>query len=116
MGKGFLFTHLFCKGDSKIERRLRATRSDGIIFTVMTANKSSTSKSKGKSTNTVTPEYRKYLKRHAELGEERQKLTPEEFEQFEDELLDLLALDDDRMTDDQIVRIQELEFLLIDAE
>lgn len=83
----------------------------------MAANKSSTSKAKGKSSsNTVSPEYRKYLKRHAELGEDRQKLTPEEFDRFEDELLDLLALDDERMTDDQIVRIQELEFLLIDAE
>lgn len=83
----------------------------------MATQKSSSSKSKANSGNgNVTPEYRKYLKRHAELGEDRQKLTPQEFEQFEDELLDLLALDDETMTDDEIVRIQELEFLLIDAE
>jgi hypothetical protein len=63
-----------------------------------------------------SPEYRDYLKRHAELGEERPELSPEEFEQYDDELLELLALNDDDMTDDQIVRIQELEFLLIDAE
>jgi hypothetical protein len=63
-----------------------------------------------------TPEYRAYERRYTELGEDRPKLTPEEFESYEDELLDLLALNDREMTDDQIVRIQELEYLLIDAE
>ncbi len=63
-----------------------------------------------------SPEYRAYLKRHTELGQDRPKLSSEEFELYEDELLDLLALDDEDMTDEQIVRIQELEFLLIDAE
>lgn len=72
--------------------------------------------SKTKKTNNVSPEYREYLKRHQELGEERPQLSPEEFEASEDELLDLLALDDEAMTDEQIVRIQELEFLLIDTE
>jgi len=67
-------------------------------------------------TGSFSPEYREYLKRHQELGQERPKLTPEEFELYEDELLDLLALDDERMSDDQIIRIQELEYLLIDAE
>lgn len=73
-------------------------------------------KPKSKTKSTQTPEYRDYLKRHAELGEERPQLSPKEFELAEDELLDLLALDDDRMSDDDIVRIQELEYLLIDAE
>lgn len=50
------------------------------------------------------------------MGEDRPKLTPEEFESYEDELLDLLAINDREMTDDQIVRIQELEYLIIDAE
>src|SRR5207244_12692703 len=54
-----------------------------------------------------SPEYRAYEKRYAELGEERPKLTQKEFEEYEDELLDLLALNDKAMTDDQIVRIQE---------
>lgn len=72
--------------------------------------------SKLKKPNNVSPEYREYLKRHQELGEERPQLSPEEFEASEDELLDLLALDDEAMTDEQIVRIQELEFLLIDTE
>ena len=64
----------------------------------------------------ASPEYREYERRHAELGQDRPKLTPEEFEQYDDELLELLAIDDHAMTDDQIVRLQELEFLLIDAE
>lgn len=80
----------------------------------MTARK--TPKPKTKSVTSKSPEYRAYEKRHTELGEERPKLTPEEFERYEDELLDLLALNDREMSDDQIVRIQELEYLLIDAE
>jgi hypothetical protein len=71
---------------------------------------------KAKNSAAGSPEYREYEKRHAELGQDRPKLTPEEFEEYDDELLELLALDDRMMTDDQIVRIQELEFLLIDAE
>ncbi len=75
-----------------------------------------TSQPKKTKPSTVAPEYRAYEKRYAELGEDRPKLTPEEFEEYDDELLELLALADKKMTDDQIVRIQELEFLLIDAE
>lgn len=82
----------------------------------MAARKSSTPKPKNSSAGGKTPEYREYEKRHAELGEERPKLTQQEFESYEDELLDLLALNDREMTDDEIVRIQELEYLLIDAE
>lgn len=73
-------------------------------------------KPKPKPESKHTPEYRAYLKRHAEMGEDRPRLTPEEFELYEDELLDLLALNDQSMSDDDIVRIQELEYLLIDAE
>lgn len=87
----------------------------GIIFSAMATRKTSTSKAKSSATNT-TPEYREYEKRHRELGEDRPKLSPEEFEKLDDELLELLALDDSEMTDEQIVRIQELEYLLIDAE
>lgn len=96
-------------------RPLRAVISNGIISDVMATHKR-TSKSTDKPAPPTSPEYREYLKRHAELGKDRPKLTPQEFEEYEDELLDLLALDDRRMTDEQIVRIQELEFLLIDAE
>lgn len=69
-----------------------------------------------KSASGKSPEYRAYEKRHANLGEERPKLTQAEFEQYEDELLDLLAINDREMSDDQIVRIQEIEYLIIDAE
>ena len=82
----------------------------------MPARKSSQSKSTPKASAAVSPEYREYEKRHAELGEDRPKLSPEEFEEFDDELLELLALRDEDMTDDQIVRLHELEYLLIDAE
>lgn len=97
-------------------------------FYVMATRKSSTTKPKktaasepkkppaAKSASTKSPEYRAYEKRHADLGEERPKLTQAEFEEYEDELLDLLAINDREMTDDQIVRIQELEYLIIDAE
>ncbi len=81
----------------------------------MATRKTSTPKSKSSSAST-TPEYREYETRYKELGQDRPKLSPEEFEQLDDELLELLALDDNKMTDDQIVRIQELEYLLIDAE
>lgn len=81
-------------------------------FFAMTTKKSSKAKSKP----ITSVEYREYEKRYHELGEDRPKLTPEEFEQYDDELLELLALDDRVMTDEQIVRIQELEYLLIDAE
>lgn len=64
----------------------------------------------------VSPEYREYEKRYAELGEDRPKLSTEEFEELDDELLELLALDADQMTDEQVVRLQELEYLLIDSE
>lgn len=82
----------------------------------MPNRKSSETKPKSKNAIASTPEYRAYEKRHAQLGEDRPKLAPEEFEQLDDELLELLALSDNAMTDDQIVRLQELEFLLIDAE
>ncbi len=94
---------------------MRRSRSDGIIFVGMTARKTSR-KTKLKGTAATSPEYREYEKRYAELGEDRPKLSPEEFERLDDELLELLALSDNAMTDEQIVRLQELEFLLIDAE
>lgn len=82
----------------------------------MADTKKSRTKAGARATQTATPEYREYEKRHAQLGEDRPKLSPEEFEQLDDELLELLALSDRAMTDEQIVRLQELEFLLIDAE
>jgi hypothetical protein len=94
---------------------LRHNASNGIIFAVMTSRKSTTPKAKTEKV-IKSPEYRAYEKRYLEMGEDRPKLSPQEFEELDDELLELLALDDVLMTDDQIVRIQELEYLLIDAE
>lgn len=70
----------------------------------------------GPSSKQGSPEYQEYLRRYEILGEDRPKLSPAEFEQLDDELLELLARDSEDLTDEQIVRIQELEFLLIDSE
>jgi hypothetical protein len=64
----------------------------------------------------LTPEYTDYLERYAEFGEGRPRLSPPEFDKLDDELLELLDLSGHALTDEQIVRIQELEFLLIDTE
>jgi hypothetical protein len=64
----------------------------------------------------ITPEYREYLERYAEFGEGRPRLSPDEFDRLDDELLELLDLSGRQLSDEQIVRIQELEFLLIDTE
>lgn len=93
---------------------LRQELTDGIMRAAMTTRKSA--KTTKPRRTTTSPEYRAYEKRYLELGEDRPKLSPEEFDALDDELLELLALDDDDMTDEQIVRIQELEYLLIDAE
>ncbi len=64
----------------------------------------------------LSPDYREYLRRYAELGEGRPKLSPAEYDQLDDELLDLLAIPGSDLEDDQEVRIRELEYLLIDPE
>ncbi len=65
-----------------------------------------------------TEEYSDYLERYELYGEGRPRLTPSEFERLDEELIDLLALEADQgvLNDDQIVRLQELEFLLLDSE
>jgi hypothetical protein len=63
----------------------------------------------------ASPEYAEYLERYELRGEGRPRLSPAEFDKLDDELLDLLDLDPSELTDDQIVRIEELEFLLIDS-
>ncbi len=65
-----------------------------------------------------TPEYLEYLERYEEFGEGRTRLSPEEFDQLDDELLELLDLSasGQELNDDQVIRIQELEYLLIDSE
>jgi hypothetical protein len=62
-------------------------------------------------------EYREYLQRYALAGADRPRLSSKEFDELDDELLDLLALESDLgLDDEQIIRLQELEYLLLDAE
>ncbi len=63
-------------------------------------------------------EYLEYLERYELYGEDRPRLSPPEFEQLDEEMLDLLALETEQglLNDDQIVRLQELEYLLLDSE
>ncbi len=70
------------------------------------------------STNNYTAEYAEYLERYELYGEGRPRLSPSEFERYDDELLDLLALETEQgvLNDDQIIRLQELEYLLLDSE
>ncbi len=65
-----------------------------------------------------TPEYQDYLERYREFGEGRPRLSAEDFDKLDDELLELLDLsaDGQELSDDQVIRINELEYLLIDSE
>ncbi len=64
-----------------------------------------------------TAEYRDYLKRYEMLGEGRPRLSPAKFDRLDEELLDLLGLDTERgLSDEEIVRLQELEYLLLYTE
>ena len=60
-------------------------------------------------------EYASYLERYGLFGEDRPKLSPEEFDRLDDELLDLLALDaeGEELTEDQEERYLELMYLLV---
>lgn len=63
-------------------------------------------------------EYTEYLERYELYGEGRPHLSPAEFDRLDDEMLDLLALEVEQgtLSDEQIVRLQELEYLLLDSE
>ena len=62
-------------------------------------------------------EYTEYLERHTLYGEGRRRLSPTEFDRLDDELLDLLAQEMEHgLNDDQIIRVRELEYLLLDSE
>jgi hypothetical protein len=63
-------------------------------------------------------EYASYLERYELFAEDQPKLSPEEFERLDDELLDLLALDADgqELTEDQEERYLELMYLLVAEE
>ncbi len=62
-------------------------------------------------------EYAEYLERHEMYGEDRPRLSPSEFNRLDDELLDLLAeAEEGPLSDDQAIRLHELEFLLLDEQ
>ncbi len=62
-------------------------------------------------------EYLDYLERYKIAGGDRPLLSPREFDRLDDELLDLLALDlEVGLDDEQVVRLQELEYLLLESE
>ena len=64
-----------------------------------------------------TEEYANYLQRYAMYGTGRPHLSPADFDRLDDEMLDLLGIQAEiGLNDDQIVRLQELEFLLLDSE
>ena len=67
---------------------------------------------------TVTEEYSDYIVRYELNGEDRPKLSPSEFNRLDEELLDLLALQGEQgnLSDDEIIRLQELEYLLLDEQ
>jgi len=60
-------------------------------------------------------EYASYLERYEFFGEGQPKLSPQEFERLDDELLDLLAMDavGQELTEDQEERYLELMYLLV---
>ncbi len=100
----------------KIEKQImpKSTRSGKTGTTKPKTNKPRVKKEQPRG----TPEYLDYLQRYEEMGEGRQRLSPEEFDQLDDELLELLdlAASGTELSDEQNIRIQELEFLLIDSE
>jgi hypothetical protein len=63
-------------------------------------------------------DYVSYLERYELFGQGRPKLSPEEFDRLDDELLDILALDaeGEELTEDQEERYLELMYLLVAEE
>lgn len=68
-------------------------------------------------TTEYSAEYLDYLARYKIVGGDRPLLSPSEFDRLDDELLDLLALQlEGGLDDEQAVRLQELEYLLLESE
>lgn len=70
-----------------------------------------------KRASAYSAEYLDYLERYKVAGGDRPLLSPKEFDRLDDELLDLLVLDlEVGLDDEQVVRLQELEYLLLESE
>ena len=81
------------------------------------AKKKNLAKPKAASQEPISEEYATYLERYELYGEGRPRLKSSEFDELDDELLDLLAQElDHGLSDDQTIRLKELEFLLLDSE
>ena len=66
---------------------------------------------------TYSEEYAEYLERYALFGMGHPRLSSDEYDRLDDEMLDLLDLQFKAgLNDEQIIRLQELEFLLLDSE
>lgn len=62
-------------------------------------------------------DYTEYLERYELYGAGRPHLSPSEFDRLDDELLDLLAQEMEHgLDDEQVIRVKELEYLLLDSE
>ncbi len=68
--------------------------------------------------HTYSDEYAEYLERYELYGEGRPRLSPSEFDRLDEEMLELLEAEGEKgvLDDEQIVRLQELEYLLLDTE
>jgi hypothetical protein len=68
--------------------------------------------------HTYSAEYAEYLERYELYGEGRPRLSPSEFDRLDEEMLELLELEGEKgiLDDEQIVRLQELEYLMLDTE
>ncbi|MBI3741244.1 MAG: hypothetical protein HY257_05755 [Chloroflexi bacterium] len=66
----------------------------------------------------ATEEYRDYLDRYRLSGKGRPRLNPTEFEKMDNELIDILTIQTEvgALADEQIVRLQELEYLLLESD
>jgi hypothetical protein len=69
----------------------------------------------GREEKNYSKDYASYLERYELFGKDRPKLSPEEFDRLDDELLELLALnvDGQELTEDQEERYLELMYLLV---
>ncbi len=70
-----------------------------------------------RATVAYSADYREYLQRYKMAGDDRPLLDPKEFDRLDDEYLDLLDMElEFGLDDDQVIRLRELEYLLLETE
>lgn len=101
----------------KTPTKKRTSTSTAKKQSVATKKSTTTRTSRSTRATEYSAEYLDYLERYKIAGGDRPLLSPKEFDRLDDELLDLLALDlEVGLDDEQIVRLQELEYLLLESE